>query len=56
MEDWIKNRERKKVWIDVFCAVASAFNSDKSQCIAWADRALEAYNRVNYNRKRFLII
>lgn len=33
----------EQVWLNVFCAVASAFNSDKPAASRWADFAVDAF-------------
>lgn len=35
------------VWLNIYCAVANCFNSEKPQALAWADEGLQEF------RKRF---
>lgn len=33
------------VWLQIYCSVASAFNSEKHQALAWANNGLEEYKK-----------
>ena len=33
------------VWLNIYCAVANLFNSDKSQAVGWADNGLAEYKK-----------
>lgn len=53
IDEIIFEKQRRQCWIDAYCAVASAWNSESSEvAVKWADKSLKAFDeRFNKEKK-----